>query len=345
MTRLITIQDQADWVSYIQNAAEYDFYHTWHYHHLDKSGSPFLFVYQEGDDFIAFPLTKRAIPGSPYYDLSCVYGFSGPISNKKMDELEDSLMENFKHSFLKFLADEKYVSVFSRMHPFFKQQILLDKLGGVHENGLTVAFDLSISIENQRKEYSQSTRADVNRARRKGFCLREEKGPEAVAVFVDIYTETMRRVSASNYYLFNETYFNKILNTAEYDARILMVYDGDTAMSSTIVTFTNGIMQAHLMGTRTQYLPHSPTKFLVDEMTLLGRSMGMRYYNLGGGLGFKEDNLFQWKSAFSKLHLPYKSWRYIANPTIYQQILDERNINKNADVDFFPLYRHCIATN
>ena len=130
------------------------------------------------------------------------------------------------------------------------------------------------------------------------------------------------------------------MNTDEYDARIFMVYDGEKIMASTIVTFTKGIIQGYLVGTREEYRKFSPTKFLVDELSQLGKSLGMKYYNLGGGLGYKNDKLFYWKATFSDLHLPYQTWRYIADPAIYQSLLDQRGIDKDADVDFFPLYRY-----
>ncbi|ASU34759.1 GNAT family N-acetyltransferase [Mucilaginibacter xinganensis] len=340
MTQLFTIADKNEWNWYVQNAMEYDFCHTWHYHHIDTSASSLLFIYEEGTDFIALPLVKRQIPGSTFYDLTCVYGFSGPISNKKMEDLGDTMIENFKAAFLDFVEAGKYVSVFSRMHPFYKQQILLETLGGVHENGLTVVLDLSINIEEQRKRYRQSTMDAVKHAWKKGFKVREEKGPAAVATFIEIYNETMSRVGASDSYLFSETYINQLINTEEYHAKILMVYDGDTVISSTIIIFTNGIIQAHLVGTRTKYLCHSPTKFLVDEITIIGRALGMRYYNLGGGVGFKDDTIFKWKTSFTDYVLPYKSWRFIANPSVYQQLLHEKGIDENSDVDFFPLYRY-----
>lgn len=340
MIKIFTIHNKLEWISYVQKAAEYDFYHTWHYHTLETSGTPILAVYQEQNDFIAVPLLRRAIPGSEFFDLSCVYGYTGPFSNKKIEELDESLMENFKNAFLQYLSDEKYVSVFIRMHPFFKQQLVLEKFGGVFENGLTVVIDLSISIEAQREKYRQSTMDAVKHARKKGFVVKDGKQPEAIAVFVNIYHETMKRVGASDYYLFNEDYFAKILNTNEYDARLLTVYDGDEAICSTIVILTKGIIQAHLLGTRAEYLHHSPSKFLADEISIMGRSLGMHSYNLGGGLGFKEDALFKWKLGFTDLCLAYKSWRYIANPCAYQELLDKKNIDKTSDIDFFPLYRY-----
>ena len=92
MKKIVTLGDKAEWVSYVEKAAYYDFYHSWHYHNLDKNGAPFMFVYQHDEDFIAFPLIKRKIGTSPYCDFTCVYGYSGPISNKKMDELDAAMI-------------------------------------------------------------------------------------------------------------------------------------------------------------------------------------------------------------------------------------------------------------
>ena len=340
MIKIFTLLNKEEWISYVGNSAEHDFYHTWHYHSLETAGDPVLFIYEESDTYIGFPLLQRKIPGSDYNDLTCVYGFSGPFSNKKIDEIDEELLENFKGAFNNFLIKEKYVSVFVRLHPFYKQQKLLEKFGGVHENGKTVVLDLSVPIDEQRKKYRQSTMDAIKHAWKRGFKVKDETNADGINTFVEIYTENMKRVGASSYYLFNEKYFSEILNTSEYEARLLTVYYNDIAIASTIITFTNGIIQAHLVGARAEYLHHSPTKFLADCITQIGREKGMKYYNLGGGLGFKNDKLFDWKCAFSDLHLDFKTWRYIANPEIYQKLLQDKGIEENAEVDFFPLYRY-----
>lgn len=339
MTRILTIMDKTEWISYVDRAAETDFYHTWHYHSLDKAGTAMLFVYEEAGDFIAIPLIKRAIPGSIYYDLTCVYGYSGPLSNKIMGAIDALLTDNFKRAFLEFLSDGNYVSVFSRMNPFFQQQILLDEFGSVYENGEVVAIDLTISIEERQKKYSTSTLANVKSAVKKGYYIKEEQGADAIKVFKEIYEENMRRVGATESYLFDSRHYIEMLNNAEYDGRLFMVYKEDVVACCTIVVFKNNIIESYLIGTRTEYLRDSPAKFLVDTVAQIGRESGMRYYNLGGGLGFRRDSLFEWKNAFSDLLFGYKSWRYIANPTIYQQLLDQKGIDKDTKVDFFPLYR------
>lgn len=340
MTKILSIHDKLEWNAYVSKAAEYDFYHTWHYHTLDTSGTPLLFIYESDEGFIGLPLIKRAIPGTTYFDLTSVYGYTGPISNLAMHCIPENVIAAFKKEFTDFLADGKFVSIFSRLTPFYQQTNILSRFGGIHDNGLTVAIDLSIDDETRRKEYRNSILPTLKQAWKKEIVIREGNDHSAVSTFTSIYLENMQHVGASDVYLFNEKYFDKLVNTNEYDARILMVCDGDIAMAGTIITFTNGIIQAFLMGTRNEYRKYSPSKFLVDEVCLLGKKLGMKYYNLGGGVGFKEDSLFTWKAAFSRLHLPYKTWRYIANPMVYNALLKERGINKNADVDFFPLYRY-----
>lgn len=340
MTKVLTIGDKAEWNVYISKAAEYDFYHTWHYHSLDTSGSPLLFLYENNDGFIGLPLIKRSIPGSNYYDLTCVYGYTGPFSNKPMEDVPEQLIKGFGTEFMNFLKAGSFVSVFARLHPFYKQQLILEKLGGLHNNGLTVVMDLSVDTQMQRKHYRNSINKTLKRAWKNGFFIKEEKGYQAASVFAEVYLENMQRVGATDYYMFDKDQIFRLINTDEYDARILMVYDGDTVMASTIITLTKGIIQGYLIGTREEYRKHSPGKFLVDEICLLGKSLGMKYYNLGGGLGYKNDELFNWKAAFSGLHLPYQTWRFIADPAIYQSLLDERGIDKDTDVDFFPLYRY-----
>lgn len=340
MKKLITIQDRPEWIYYVSKSAEHDFYHTWHYHSLETTGTPLLFVHEQHQDFIAIPLLKRPIPESNYYDLTSVYGFSGPFSNKRIEDLDDDLIEQFKADFLKFLDDEKIVSVFSRMHPFYPQQLVLEKFGGVYDNGKTVVMDLSVNIEEQRRKYRPKARRVINIAREKGYRLVVESGTQAIKTFFEIYSKSMQRVGASEYYYFSENYISEIVNTDEYDARIAMVYDGDIVVASTIIMLTNGIMQGYLIGVNPEYVKFSPIRYMVDELTILGRAAGIKYFNLGGGVGFKDDNVFQGKIALTHLTFDYKSWRYIANPCVYKQLLAAKGINEDTDVDFFPLYRY-----
>jgi len=152
----------------------------------------------------------------------------------------------------------------------------------------------------------------------------------------------MKRIGASDFYLFNPEYFERLLQSNEFDSKLLTVYDNGQAVCGAIIVCTQQVIQAHLLGTRTEYLQFSPAKLLTDEICILGREMGMEFFNLGGGLGFKEDSLFTWKAGFSDLFLKFNSLRYIADPEKYNRLTEERGLDLDSDVDFFPLYRYAL---
>lgn len=340
MMLIYTIENKAAWTDLINRAAAYDFYHTWYYHKLDSPEAARLYVFQEGEHFIAYPLVKRAIPGSSYFDLTCVYGYTGPISDRPFDAQDKDFFSRFKAAFLETLKAEGVVSVFSRLHPFFNQDLLLESFSGLFPNGKSVAIDLRVPIEVQRATYHKSYRQQIRILREKGYEVRESKSAEAIQTYAEIYTENMKRVGASDYYLFTPGYFEQLLASEEYESKLMLVYFNDEIVSGGVVICTNKIMQVHLMSTRTEHLNLSPPKLVVDETSILGRSLGYEFINLGGGLNFKEDNLFKWKAGFTKLFMDYNSWRYISNQRVYDELLAEKGLHADMDIDFFPLYRY-----
>lgn len=340
MMQILTIENQSEWSAYVQRAAHFDFYHTWYYHSLDKSGDPLLIVYSNGKDFIALPLIKKRIPETNCFDFSSVYGYTGPISNREFDELEDEVKDNFAREFCEYLKESKCVSVFSRLHSFFSQTALIDKFDGVYENGRIVVIDLQVPLDVQRSKYQKRVQEKIKALRRKGYYVVEGKSPHEVREFASIYMENMKRIGATDFYLFDEPYFQTLLDSKEFNSKLLTVYHQNKAVCGAVIVCTQKIIQAHLLGTRTEYLQFSPAKLLTDEICILGREMGMHYFNLGGGLGFKEDSLFSWKAGFTDLFFKYNSWRFVADPEKYAELTQQKGLPLDADIDFFPLYRY-----
>ena len=329
-------------MSYVSNSFFYDFYHTWTFHFLENAGSPFLFVYENNEDFIAIPFLKRKVPESGFYDLSSVYGFVGPISNKNFEELKEEFLDDFKSSLDSFLLEEKMITVFSRLHPFINQNALVQKFGGIHDNGKVIVMDLTIPLNVQRAKYSK-VYSKIRQLKRCGYHLREGNSIDDIKCFLSIYNENMCRLNANATYIFTEEYLITLLNSKEFDARLYFVInENGYPICGTIIVFTNQLIQGHLIATREEFRSVSPAKLLVDEISLIGREKGMRYYNLGGGLGYQEDSLYQWKLTFSNLTLQHKTWRYIVDPLAYNSMLDRYNVDSQSNIDFFPLYRSTL---
>lgn len=339
MKKIVTIYQKDQWKTYVRKSINYDFYHSWTFHSLEETYTPLLFVYEDQDDFIALPVLKRAIPETEFYDLSSTYGYVGPISNRNFEDMPEELIIGFKISLLSFLTEEKIISIFCRLHPFINQNPLLQKFGGICDNGKVVVMDLTVPLQVQRAKYSK-VYSKIKQLKRLGYYLKEANSLEDIKTFLAIYEQNMLRLHASDSYKYTEEYLINLLSSNEYDAKLYFVNnENNCPVCGTIIVFTNQLIQGHLLATKEEYRSNSPAKLLIDEVTIIGRERGMKYYNLGGGFGYKEDSLYQWKSTFSNLTFNHKSWRYIVDPGAYEDILHKFDIDNNSNVDFFPLYR------
>lgn len=334
--RIINFRQSEEWTKYVRSSVNYDFYHTWHCHSLETNGEPFLFVYEEEDVFIALPLLKRKISNSDLYDLTSVYGYAGPISNKEFRSIADEILENFKNCFLDFMRTEKYVCAFSRLNPFTDQKILMEKIGGTCSNGKTVYMDLSVPVEQQRTSYEKRLGREIRHLRKTTYNISEAVAQEEIKVFAQMYNENMLRLRAESRYFHDEEYFSKLIQS-QNDCKLIVIYDGEKMICGAIITCSGNIIRNHLSATSATYINQSPSKLLTDEISLIGRKLGKRYFHLGGGLGGHEDSLFKFKAAFSPLYLEDLTWKFVSDMIAYDKLV--KACKDNINTSYFPLYR------
>jgi len=343
MNTYLTIKEERDWNYFITRSLRYDAYHLWQYHAIDSAGEPVMFVYLKDDLFIALPLIKRKIADSSWFDFASVYGYVGPVSNQEFADITDDIVSDLQMSFLEFMKSEQSVSVFSRLHPFINQHNLLDKIGGVIGNGKTVYVDLTVPHEEQESHYDRKLAKQIRNLRKKNYDIIDSSDKQAIRLFSEMYTENMTRVAATGNYFFQEEYFRNLLEKNQGTSKLLMVYDNGVPIGGALILYSNDIIRQHLSATSANYLKESPSKLITDEVSLLGRRLGAKYYHMGGGVGGREDSLYKFKASFSKLTLDDYTWRFIADHNAYNSLVELRGLSKNTESDFFPLYRSKIA--
>lgn len=337
---MITIvTDRSRWNSILNNIGVYDCYHTYEYHHISCLGdeTPILICYETKAITIALPLLKRAIPESDFYDCTSVYGYAGPVYSASTTT-ED--FQNFQKALVQLCDNERIVSVFSRLNPFVEgQEQALDTIGKVETLGNVVAIDLNKDLELQQQEFSRTTKRYLNKARKVCYVKKEiEEGD--ILKFKELYYENMDRVHASDYYYFSETYFSSLINSKEFKTELLFaVLEGTNEIISGIILIkTKSMVHYHLSGTRTKFLHLNPLRLLLDQTRIdaSGIAQDYDYLNLGGGLGNRQDNLFRFKSSFSKEYKTFKVWKYISNAEVYASLTKGSDYNETS---FFPAYR------
>ena len=323
------------WEIIVKSSAKYDFYHTSFYHKIDNNFSSLLFVAEDELDFLALPLVLRPIGQALWVDFTSVYGYCGPISNRKNFDFDQYFIDFFEFKLKEYCRENNVISLFSRLHPLIVHQTIFRNIGEVSPINKTVAIDLKLSPEEQKRQYRKSTKSELNQLRRKGFYVVEAKSTEDLERFIEIYYETMDRVKASPYYYFSKEYFLSFLRNNYFQNKLLLAKFEDKIIAGAIFTITDKIMQYHLAGTTEEFIKVTPMKLILDEARLLGNDLSLDYLHLGGGVGGSDDDpLFRFKSGFSKSCFQFSVWKYIFNEEVYNQLSENKG-----DSSFFPLYR------
>ncbi|WP_299177226.1 GNAT family N-acetyltransferase [uncultured Chryseobacterium sp.] len=327
--------DNPKWKEIIKKTDTFDFHHTAYFHKIDTHFPAQLLYFSKDQDFIALPVVIRPIDGSPYYDITSVYGYAGPIFHFSSEEAKNDLISYFKTSFIDYCKEQKIISVFARLHPLIDQKNILQGLGDIVNLNKTVSIDLTLHPEEQRREYRKSLKSELNQLRRKEIFVESTTHPAYINDFIAIYYETMDRVNASANYYFSKEYFYEFLNNDDFDAELLIAKKDNKVIAGAIFTFTDKIMQYHLAGTTEEFIKETPMKLILDHARLLGNESSAKDLHLGGGVGGSDDDsLFKFKSGFSKNFKQFSVWKYIVNTDVYHELSKEKTKS-----EFFPLYR------
>ncbi|MEP5341510.1 MAG: GNAT family N-acetyltransferase [Algibacter sp.] len=338
-TNIKLITSKTEWSETLNQVDNYDFYHTFDYHELSKQEGEkiILLKYTENESIICIPLIIRRIENTTYFDATSVYGYSGPLMKNINENFNNS---EFVTALNQYFHDNNIVSVFSRLNPYINNQdFTLVGMGEILNLGNVVNIDLTKPLEEQRALYSKSTKSRTNKIRKNCDVIVSNK-KEDIEHFIDIYSENMDRVNAKDMYYFPKTYYYDLVNSKDYDIDILFALHKETNeyACAAMMVKTNNIIQYHISGTKNEYLNLSPIRLLIDEMRVRATNEKYIFFNLGGGLGNNEDELFKFKSSFSKDFKPFKVWKYIANTKIYDELVENKELSK--DISFFPLYRY-----
>lgn len=338
---LIVITKKEEWKSTLKEIGGFDFYHTYDYHAIEEkeknNKNAILLKYTEDKIIIAIPLLVRKIHNTDYFDATSVYGYAGPISKGITPEFNNS---NFQKKILQYFKENNFISVFSRLNPYIlDQNKILFNIGDISAQGQVVNINLKNSIEKQRFGFQSRLKTHINKAKR--HCsVRKASDDNDIQDFIDIYHGNMKRVNAKKSYYFSKEYFKSMATSEDFKSETLLAIDNESGETIAACQFiiTNSIVQYHLSGTKNDFLHLTPTKLLINEMRLKATQKGLIYFNLGGGLGGRDDDtLFRFKSSYSKDFKTFNLWKLIIDPKVYKDLVIKKGINKNSN--FFPLYR------
>jgi hypothetical protein len=337
---------EAAWTERLQ-AAPHDVYHTSAYHSIPgfgRRGDAFLFTYREQDHSFLWPYLLSPIRDG-LNDVGSVYGYSGPAATGGADFLArawESLVDHWKQ--------QNVVSAFTRFHPVLQNQDLLveipDAARGIRSSGTTVLIDTSLPEEEQVRGYQKVLRQQIRKGKEQGLVTEEDTEWRHIDDFVEFYTETMARRNSRAEYLIDAEWVHNFRRTLGSHARLFVTKKDGQPAAALLAMVYKPYVHAHLTGISAAMAAHSPLKNLLDGIREWAGKEGYGSFHLGGGLGGKEDSLFDFKRKFSPLTHAFQTGAWVIQPEAYADLESQHRQQlaaqgqEIANPNFFPIYRY-----
>jgi len=262
-----------------------------------------------------------------------------------MTNPDDTALVSQFFSLFRTKADELGAcSACIRMHPLLSNPAMLPGLPStlVKQHGRTVSIDLTAPEQDTWHAIRSGHRYEIKRLQKTGFYAAIDDWRDLEA-FKDMYRATMVRVSAHPSYQFQDKYFGDLKDALGNSLHLCSVKSPDGALAaSALFTVTGDLAEYHLSGSASRFQRLAPTKLLLYAFAGWARAHGCSTLHLGGGVGAREDTLFQFKAGFSgRLHTFY-TYRMIVNQDRYRALATANSGQCEVDAEladeFFPSY-------
>lgn len=311
------------------------------YEELEK-GKTEIFEYEDENGKISNLFIKREIPilldGKKYYDITTPYGYGGPII-EECKANKNELLNKYNEQFTKYCNENNIVSEFVRFHPLVNNVNDFKEVYNAKYMRKTLGTNLKEFDEPVNSEFSKSCRKNIRQAINKGITYKVTKAPDNIHNFKEIYYSTMDRNNATDYYYFQDEYFEKVLKYFREKVLLVEAIFEEKTIACGLYFIYNKTIHIHLSGTLSEYLYLSPAYILRYAVTLWGKENGYEIIHHGGGRSnSEEDSLYKFKKGFAKntefdFYIGKKVW----NQEIYDKLCEIRKVDKSEE--FFPAYR------
>ncbi len=336
-TRILTTRDAEAWNGYLARLPGADIYHTPEYHAAHEAngdGTALCFVAEEGENLLLHPFMLRDIPGTGWRDIETVYGYGGPLANQGAG----SFLRMASACWVEYCRRIRVVAEFIRFNPISGNHALYHPLATKDRE--TVVLDLSGTPADLMARYSKRHRNMIRRAEREGLvCWQLCTGREIPPAFIDLYSRTMARCAATEYYSFGPAYFDALRHGLG-DRLLLFGVQGGTTLSAAAIFMRYGDrLHYHLAGSDPNSPGYGDNNLLLHTAALWGQANGCRWLHLGGGRTPNPgDSLLHFKSSVSSERRVFYTGRRVHNQAAYDQLCGEWMARHQDTVAYRPDY-------
>lgn len=303
--------------------------------------------------FVRRPLRELAFlkedsDAARFSDIANPYGFGGALGVGSGDLKK--FYVKFAEAFAQWCDDENIAAEFACLHPFIAEDqraLVSDLIAPRHEKDV-VFFDLTEPEANLLKDLRKGHRSSITKARRTGVDIQSvEPSQRNLALFNEMYQETMRRRQAAQRWLVPDNFFE--ITVRHLGAkRITLLFAGVAGAPESACLLMHDFNTAyyHFAATFAQHPDLGVNNLMVFDAALRMKAAGYARFHLGGGVTAKpDDSLFLFKAGFSSRRAPLYTYFCVRDAMAYAELCSRKRTYEvtvdgvESTSDFLPLYR------
>lgn len=345
---IVDFRDKEIWDSLICEDA--DIYYKWQYvdaFRVIGDGEPFLAYYESGNSKLYNVFLKRDISNhefykarindSLYYDITTPYGYGGIVLNG-----EENIVKEYQLLFDEYCIKNNIICEFVRLNPLSNNfKYYMD----THYECIKLSTTVYIQLESEIKiwdDFKSSCRNKIRKAQNNDIEIKSGFDSKFMDEFKEIYYRTMDRDKGTNYYYFENGFFDSILKNLNKNGRIYTAYYNEKPISSILILFSGKNAHYHLGGSLNDYMKLGANNILLYSAACDLVNMGYSKLHLGGGYGGGDSTLLRYKKSFNPNGIAdFYICKRVYDLDVYNHLIDLRKSDDKFDLNssYFPLYR------
>ena len=302
------------------------------------------FIYKNGSQVYLFPYLKREnhLCNESFFDFETAYGYGGPVASS----IDPDFIAAAESVLFDTCRRNGFVAGFMRSSPWLDNQKVIADVSRLTLDRKTVLMDLRPTEEEIWSEQIHSKHRNVIRkAEREGLTFEVDAAFEHIGAFVEMYSSTMQRLNADDFYFFSEDYFTRFETSMAGNAFLGLVRFEDKIISAALFMHQGIYGHYHLSGSLPEFRRLAPNNLLIYKAALHLKTLGVRFFHLGGGSDSSPENtLFKFKRRFSPICRDFYIGKFIFDSELYAEICaqwERDNPQKRVEFDHLLLkYRY-----
>lgn len=332
MIEVVSANNFKKWRKWLDHFERVDVCHLPEYHvayssRTDESEA-LMWCFKENDKVFAYPFLYAPVilkgpkgeKKTEFFDISGIYGFSGPLANCSDQEFLNKSWNEFSA----WAKENKVICEFIRFSVYANNTCFADSNCIVEENRPISVSLLPNDSEAYLGELNSKTRNMIRRALREGLTARQVDFESGLKDFRALYEETMIRNQATSFFSYDDEYYQRLLELPKDEITLYGVYQNDEMVAAAIALIHKQYAFYHLGASKRETSKIGSGNLVLFEMASDLIKRKITYLNVGGGrTTASDDPLFSFKKNNGTSIDKFYIGKRIINEQAYKSVVSD----------------------